>query len=220
MRVGTAAAIPVWMFGFSLKKRLRRLRVRRGPDGERILRLNDALEGLIFVEESAWLYRAAKGRGRIVEIGSFRGKSAVLLASGSEDVGGRLLCIDPHINATGMEKTRFSKADHDAFMATIERHGVAARVTKWIKTSAEALAAYDGEAIDLLWIDGDHSYEGVKFDLSAWKKHVRVGGLIAAHDYTHDEPVRRAWHEEVNEGSGFGPMSLVRSIASAVRVRS
>jgi predicted O-methyltransferase YrrM len=204
---------------FSLKKRLRRLKVRRGPDGAEILALHDALEGLIFVEESAWLYRAARGRRSIVEIGSFRGKSAVMLAKGSAGAGGRLLCIDPHINATGMEKTTFSKADHEAFMATIARHGVAERVTKWIKTSAEGRAAYAGEPIDLLWIDGDHSYEGVKYDLSAWKDLVRVGGVLSAHDYSHEEAIRRAWDEEITRDGRFGPTTLVRSIASAVRER-
>lgn len=202
-----------------LKKRWRRLKVRLGRDGKRILELNDALDGIIFVEEAAWLFNAARGRRRMVEIGSYRGKSAVLLASGAADVGGTILCIDPHINATGMEKTTFSKDDHDRFMASVTRHGVADRVTKWIKTSREARGEYDGTPIDLLWIDGDHSYPGVKYDLSAWKDLVKVGGVIAAHDYTHDEPVRLAWEEEVTRDGRFGPMHLVRSVASATRER-
>lgn len=210
---------PVGYTPYMLKKQFRRWKVRFSPDGASILKLHDDLYGLIFVEESAWLYNAARGCKRIVEIGSFRGKSAVILAKGSADVGGQLVCIDPHINATGMEKTKFSKDDHDAFLSTVQKHGVADRITKLVATSAEALAAYDGVPIDLLWIDGDHSYEGVKFDLAAWKKHVRVGGTIAAHDYTHDEPVRRAWREEITQDPSWGPMTLVRSVASAVRLK-
>ena len=201
-----------------MKRAWRRLKVRLGRDGRAILRLHDSLDGLLFVEESAWLYRAAGDRARIVEIGSFRGKSAVMLAKGSAGVGGRLLCIDPHINAIGTEKTRFSRSDHDVFVATITRHAVADRVTKWTKTSAEAAAVYDGQPIDLLWIDGDHSYRGIKSDLSMWKRYVRVGGMVAAHDYSHEEAIRRAWDEEITQDGGFAPMTLVRSIASAIRV--
>lgn len=204
---------------FSLKKRFRRLKVRGSADGAQILALHDSLEGLIFVEESAWLFNAARGRKTIVEIGSFRGKSAVMLAKGSAAAGGRLLCIDPHINATGMEKTTFSQADLEAFLATVQKHGVADRVTKWNKTSAEGRAVYSGEPIDLLWIDGDHSYEGVKYDFSAWKDLVRVGGVLAAHDYSHEEAIRRAWDEEITRDGRFGAMTLVRSVASATRVR-
>jgi predicted O-methyltransferase YrrM len=203
----------------SLKKAWRRFKVRMSPDGPAIIALADALDGIIFIEEAHWLFNAARGRRTIVEIGSYRGKSAVLLAKGSADVGGRLLCIDPHLNATGLEKTKFSKDDNDRFHAAINAHGVADRITKWVMTSQEARPKYDGTPIDLLWIDGDHSYPGVKFDLSAWKDLVKVGGIIAAHDYTHDEPVKVAWHEEITADKRFGPMTLVRSIASAVRER-
>lgn len=39
--------------------------------------------------------------------------------------------------------------------------------------------------LDFIYIDGDHSYQGVFDDLCAWFKKVRVGGIIAGHDYDH-----------------------------------
>ena len=45
---------------------------------------------------------------------------------------------------------------------------------------------WEGDPIDLLIIDGDHSYEGVKADLDVWLKHIKPGGLIFLHDYDAD----------------------------------
>lgn len=199
------------------KKFRKRLKIRFGPGGRRIIRLHDDLQGLIFVEESAWLFHAARGRKRIVEIGSFRGKSCVILACGAEAVEGRVTAIDPHQNLGSVDKTLYGQADADEFYSAIARHNVAHRVTKLKMTSAEALTRWKGEPIDLLWIDGDHSYEGIRFDLEKWSPLVRVGGIVAAHDYAHLEEVRRAWREVIESSGLWGPTGFVRSIAWAER---
>jgi predicted O-methyltransferase YrrM len=49
-------------------------------------------------------------------------------------------------------------------------------------TSAEALPQIPEESLDLVFIDGDHSYEGVKIDLGWWDK-VKPGGIFCGHDY-------------------------------------
>ena len=51
--------------------------------------------------------------------------------------------------------------------------------------------------VDFLFIDGDHSYEGVKRDYELWSPLVRSGGLIAFHDVKPDAPndVPRFWSE-------------------------
>ena len=46
---------------------------------------------------------------------------------------------------------------------------------------------WEGQPIDLLIIDGDHSYEGVKADLDVWLQHVKPSGLIFLHDYDADD---------------------------------
>lgn len=54
--------------------------------------------------------------------------------------------------------------------------------------SSELVKKWTGLEIDLLFIDGDHSYEGVKKDL-AWLKYVRPGGYVIFHDcYDFDDP--------------------------------
>lgn len=52
--------------------------------------------------------------------------------------------------------------------------------------------------IDMLFIDGDHSYEGMLLDYDLYKPLVRTGGIIAVHDIHYLEDVRRAW-DSINE---------------------
>lgn len=42
-----------------------------------------------------------------------------------------------------------------------------------------------GDAIDFVYIDADHSYEGVHRDLCLWYEKIRTGGIIGGHDYGH-----------------------------------
>lgn len=48
--------------------------------------------------------------------------------------------------------------------------------------SVDAAAAID-DTLDFVYIDGDHSYEGIRADLAAWLPKIRVGGILAGHDY-------------------------------------
>jgi MMP 1-O-methyltransferase len=211
------------MSKFSLKRSLRRLRIRLGSSGAEILRLYDDLDGLLSVEESAWLYRNAAGMKRIVEIGSYRGKSCVLLACGEPSA--RVTAIDPHYGQGDRGEVVYDPEDTRRMNEALTRHGVADRVTHIVKESHAARGDWDedadgptGGAIDLLWIDGDHSYEGVATDLDDWAGLVRKGGLIAGHDYGHLESVRRAWDERIGESADWGETGRVRSIAWARRV--
>jgi len=54
--------------------------------------------------------------------------------------------------------------------------------------------ALDGEPLDFLFIDGDHSYEGVKQDYEKYAPLVREGGIIAFHDIV--EKPEDAWYND------------------------
>lgn len=49
--------------------------------------------------------------------------------------------------------------------------------------SLEAAKQFDLCSLDLVFIDGDHSYEAVMADIAAWQPLVRPGGVLAGHDY-------------------------------------
>jgi predicted O-methyltransferase YrrM len=55
---------------------------------------------------------------------------------------------------------------------------------------SRVLEILDGRKIDFLFIDGDHSYEGVKADFANFSPMVRNGGLIAFHDVVPDHMTR------------------------------
>ena len=56
------------------------------------------------------------------------------------------------------------------------------------QTLEAARAALDGRQVDVLFIDGDHSYEGVKRDYEMYQSLVRHGGVIAFHDIVPPNP--------------------------------
>lgn len=67
-------------------------------------------------------------------------------------------------------------------------------VTKLRKTcafhpcpSVKAAARFANSSVDFVWIDADHSYDGVRKDIFAWLPKIKPGGLIAGHDY-YDQP--------------------------------
>ena len=196
------------------------MRVALSPGGRTLLRLHDSIEGQLSVEESQFLYRVARGRKMIVEIGSFRGKSCAMLALGSAP-DGHVTAIDPHISSAGAGRTTYNTSDEQAFHETMARLGVTDRVLHIVKTSADARTDWpDNRAIDLLWIDGDHSYEGITRDLHDWADSVLPGGVLACHDYRHRAGVRQAWNELIEGKPMWAPTRFVRSIAWTVRQKS
>jgi hypothetical protein len=62
----------------------------------------------------------------------------------------------------------------------------------------EALPSFSGESVDLLHIDGHHSYESARHDFDAWLPKVRPGGIVMLHDTSVRSPgfgVWRLWEE-------------------------
>jgi len=59
----------------------------------------------------------------------------------------------------------------------------------WVR--AKVTNALAGEQLDFLFIDGDHSYEGVKQDWNDYRGLVRPGGLVAFHDINDSQ-----WHRD------------------------
>jgi hypothetical protein len=149
--------------------------------------LMGGLRGGITIEEGELLYRcAAKTRdGCIVEVGSFRGKSAVALALGvrSQEVSARppIYCIEPHRPFTGFYAGEFGPQDRGAFYEVMCRTGAFEEVAL-INLSSEQVTPIWQEPVGFAFIDGDHSYEGVRRDFECWEPHLLAGGLLALDD--------------------------------------
>lgn len=153
------------------------------------------------IEKRALFAAAAQHGGVIVEIGSYLGASACFLAAGIRCCpwGGRLHCVDTWCNDAMSEGQRDT---WDAFCCNTEKF--ADLIVAHRGRSVDVAATFD-EQVDLLFIDGDHSYEGCHSDITAWLGKVRPGGLIYMHDVGWAEGVQRVIREElVHRMATFG----------------
>ena len=164
-----------------------------------------------------FLAAVAPRDGAIVEIGSYRGRSTVMLAKVAAHYGlGPVVAIDPHnspilLNPDG--SNRFSS--YDDFLQNIRLAGVADHVEPHLAYSTEISPAWR-RPIRLLWIDGDHSLGGVKADIDGFLPHLVPFGVVAMHDALSNfaGPIR-VFVEEMLRSDQFGPAGFVHSIAWA-----
>jgi predicted O-methyltransferase YrrM len=122
---------------------------------------------------------------QIVEIGSYRGRSAVVFATAAQD-GVRVVAIDPHAgNDRGPQQIHGSAAegqrDHEAFLSNLARAGVRERVRHVRLPSQEALSEVDGTA-GVVYVDGAHRYRPACADIERWGARVRAHGTLLIHD--------------------------------------
>ncbi|HEY1754071.1 MAG TPA: class I SAM-dependent methyltransferase [Bryobacteraceae bacterium] len=134
--------------------------------------------------ERACLSRHAAGKRRLAEIGVWHGVTTCRLRRAMAP-DAAIFAIDPYPPG----RLGFS-------MHRIIAHREVAKVSNgsvhWVpKTGAEAAAALQNAApFDFVFIDGDHSYEGIQADWLGWRGMLARGGVIALHD-SRSTPERR-----------------------------
>jgi predicted O-methyltransferase YrrM len=117
----------------------------------------------------------------MVEIGSYAGTSAeMFLRSGKVD---HLSCVDAW--TTGYDDNDVaSSSDMDAaekeFDAKVSPYRNITKLKMW---SQDAAAKFEDGSLDLVYIDGEHTYEGVKRDIELFLPKIKPGGIISGHDY-------------------------------------
>ena len=154
-------------------------------------------------------------QGAIVEIGSYRGRSTVMLAKVAAHYGlGPVVAIDPHnspvlVNLDGSN----DKSSYEDFLHAIRHAGIAEHVEPHRAYSKDVSAGWN-RPIRLLWIDGDHSYPGAKADFDGFLPHLQPNGVVALHDSLNNfEGPIRVFVEEMLRSDRFGPAGFVHSIA-------
>ena len=156
-------------------------------------------------------------QGAIVEIGSFKGRSTVMLAKVASHYGfGPIIAIDPHNSPILLDRQGDPEASsYDALLNSIRAAGLSNEVEAHVATSAESASSWN-RPIRLLWIDGDHSYEGVRKDIDGFIPHLAPAGVVAFHDALNAFPGPiRVFVEDVLRSDRFGPAGFVHSIAWA-----
>lgn len=142
----------------------------------------DSKHGVSTIQAQVLYHFATRIEGNAIEIGSYLGRSSVVIASGLKFNGrkGILFAIDP------WEMLPMLKTTLKGFIANVRAsecgdiirpvHGFAQKVLE------EKPDYIFNKPIGMLFIDGDHSYEEIKKDLG-WIPFVSKDGIIAFHDY-------------------------------------
>jgi predicted O-methyltransferase YrrM len=154
---------------------------------EDALRAVEGIAGWLTDEQARLLYERAAALpagARIIEIGSYHGRSTIVLARAAPEA--EIIAIDPFAAETIATRERVREADVGAtdlerFEENLERAGVRERVRHVRAFSSDALAQVDGE-IDLLYIDGAHDVRNALADIRGWGARVRTGGTMVIHD--------------------------------------
>lgn len=140
------------------------------------LHLEDPM-GWILPEEGASLLRHAAGKERLAEIGVWEGVTTRELRRGMSPTG-TIFAIDPY--PPGRLGVNYQK-----IIAAREVARVPNGVVVWLRQkSVEAVRhpRVRQAPLDFVFLDGEHTYEGLRADWEAWSPLIAPGGIIALHD--------------------------------------
>lgn len=166
--------------------------------------------------------RAVPSSGRIVEIGSYQGRSAIVLARAAAP-GVEIVAIDPHAgNDRGPQELEGSEddgeRDHAAFVANLARAGVQDRV-RHVRLPSQAARQQVATPVDLLYIDGAHRFGPARADIRDWGAAVADGGTMLIHDSFCSVGVTGAIAVELLGSRGLEYVGRVGSLAEYRRSR-
>ncbi|MBK7422032.1 MAG: class I SAM-dependent methyltransferase [Propionivibrio sp.] len=174
-----------------------------------LCRYTDLIPGMCDDDKFSALFDTSRYSvsGDIVEIGSWWGKSAFILAwlARCYEIG-KLLCVDPWANEHLIQNeemvdsgSRQVSADEALTVFQIGLLPFNANHMNYLRMTSVEGAAYYGEnrsacteifghteyagEIAILHIDGNHAYEAAKADVESWGKFVVGGGWIIIDDY-------------------------------------
>ncbi len=180
------------------------------------------IEGWMSDVELRYLYETAKamGGGTAVEIGSFMGRSTcAILAGFAEGRGGRLVVVDTFTGQGGSREAEV-KANGGSdwvkgkFLANIKARGLPMPFI-YQGDSREVFGRFRKESVDWIFIDGNHTYDGLYEDLRCWVQNVKRDGLVSGHDYHETWPdVIRAvtdYFANGNVASRFGRPTFIEA---------
>lgn len=150
----------------------------------------------------------AKDGAVFVEVGCWLGRSTCYLAQKIKESGKaiRLIAVDTWQGTPGNENMQAVVKNAggsilEMFNKNMQEASVGHIVSPLVMPSLAA-AAFQGitlAACDFVFIDADHSYEAVKADILAWLPKVKVGGVLAGHDWCNAESVRLAVRETLGD---------------------
>jgi len=118
-----------------------------------------------------------------VEIGVKRGQNiAKILKECPDFIFHAVDCWDPKLQYINWGKG--AQVVNEKFFNKI-LHAYPKNIFKHKGYSVPVSTEFADESVDLIFVDGDHSYEGCKTDIETWLPKLKTGGFMAGHDYGH-----------------------------------
>ncbi|MEV0963168.1 MULTISPECIES: class I SAM-dependent methyltransferase [unclassified Streptomyces] len=186
-----------------------------------ILAAFEAAKGFMPVAEGLALYAAAVEAGGLglplLEVGTYCGRSTILLADAARQAGTVAVTVDHH---RGSEEQQPGWDYHDpelvdpeagrmdtlpAFRRTLHAAGLEDHVIAVVGRSPQVARVW-GRPVGLVFVDGGHTDEHAVNDYEGWAPHVAEGGLLAIHD---------VFPDPVDEWTGQAPYRIyLRALGS------
>ncbi|WP_030571601.1 class I SAM-dependent methyltransferase [Streptomyces aureocirculatus] len=182
-----------------------------GPD---VLDAFEAAKGFMPVKEGLALYAAAAEAAALglplLEVGTYCGRSTILLADAARAAGVSVITVDHH---RGSEEQQPGWDYHDpgtvdpeigrmdtlpTFRRTLHRAGLEDHVIAVVGRSPQVAALWN-TPLGLVFIDGGHTDEHAGADYEGWAPHVADGGLLVIHD---------VFPDPVDEWTGQAPYRI------------
>ncbi|MFD5116114.1 class I SAM-dependent methyltransferase [Streptomyces sp. NPDC058391] len=167
-----------------------------GPKAD-VLAAFEAAKGFMPVHEGLALYAVAAEAGSLglplLEVGTYCGRSTVLLADAAREAGTVAVTVDHH---RGSEEQQPGWEYHDptvvdpetgrmdtlpTFRRTLHQAGLENHVIAVVGRSPQVARVWGGR-IGLVFIDGGHTDEHANGDYEGWAPHLAEGGLLVIHD--------------------------------------
>jgi predicted O-methyltransferase YrrM len=161
-----------------------------------------------------------------VEVGTWKGRSAsymaVEIANSNKNI--KFYCVDPWTGEAKIGAKSFiceevtSKTLYECFLKNIEP--VKDYISPLRMLSAEGSTQFEDGSLYFVFLDASNDYESVKEDISLWWPKIKIGGVLAGHDYKFPG-VNKAVHEFIDahglllDDIGQGSWSLFAKTHSA-----
>lgn len=186
----------------------------------------EEIEGWLMLLEAVALYDFANSitsnRPIVCEIGTWKGRSAYVLGSAILNKSGLLYCIDPF---TGVGDPLSQKSYQELiaqlktplrqlFEETMKKFELTDCIKIIQKISEDARRIFPENKIDVLFIDGNHSYESVRSDYELWSPLIPKGGMIILHDVgaIHVDGPKRVFNEFLLNSSLWADVRTIGEI--------
>jgi hypothetical protein len=129
---------------------------------------------------------------KFIEVGSWKGKSAAYLAveiiNSKKDIKIACIdlwadCIDSWKGISEDQRNEHLKSNYLYELFIKNTLSLSSVINPIRMDSISASKIYNDNTIDFIFIDANHDYDNVKKDIDAWYPKVKIGGIIAGHDY-------------------------------------